>query len=213
MKKEKTKVETLKHELRHHVPYTLTVSLLAGVIIGFFYLYGLLQNSFVEELFHFAHPLHVLFSAAAISAIYNKYTKSKILTSILIGVFGAVLIGSLSDVIFPFLAGQIFNLKTSFHLPIIEEPLIILGAGLIGASFGKFPKIFKASHNLHIFVSVLASLAYLLAFSLNLNLTSVILIAFLTFFFVYLPCCISDIFFPILVLKKPCKECGHWHEH
>jgi hypothetical protein len=204
-----TRSETIMRELKHHLPFTLTISLIAGVLVGIFYSSGKIPS---EALFEFFHPAHVLVSAIATSAIYSKYKKSP-LKSILIGMSGAIFIGSLSDVIFPFLAGNLFSLNTSFHLPIFEEPFLILGVSLFGAILGIYFNLFKVSHFLHIFLSIFASLFYLLAFSIELNAVGILLISGLVFLTVYIPCCISDIVFPILFLKRPCKDCGHWHEH
>ena len=71
---------------------------------------------------------------------------------------------------------------------------------------------FDVFHHLHVFLSIFASLFYLLAFSLEMNVAVMLLISVLVFLVVYIPCCISDIIFPILFIKKPCKNCGHWHD-
>jgi len=134
------------------------------------------------------------------------------LGSVVVGVVGAILVGSISDVLLPWLAGNIFALETVFHLPIFESPLLILGVGVVGAFLGIYGGFFKLTHSLHVFFSVFASLLYLLAFSGSMNVWVILLISFIVFLVVYIPCCISDIVFPILFIKKPCKDCGHWHD-
>jgi hypothetical protein len=203
------RIDTVVRELKHHLPFSLTVSLLAGVLVAILYSLGRVPG---EEMFHVLHPAHVAVSALATSAIYYKYKKNVAL-SVLIGVVGAILIGSLSDVIFPWLSGNIFGLHTHFHLPIVEETFLILGVALVGALIGLYSDFFRVGHSLHVFLSVFASLFYLLAFSIPLGVVGVLGISLIVFVAVYIPCCISDIVFPILFLKKPCSECGHWHEH
>jgi len=200
--------DTILKELMHHLPFTLTVSLLAGVLVALFYNLGSVPS---ESLFEFMHPAHVLVSAIATSAIYWKYKKS-FLKGVFVGIVGAILIGSLSDVLLPWIAGNLFSFHTHFHLPIIEEPFLILGVALIGAVVGIKWKLFKISHSLHVFLSVFASLFYLLAFSVVLNVWVVLIISLIVFLCVFIPCCISDIVFPILFIRKPCKDCGHWHD-
>ena len=201
--------DTIKKELGHHLPFTLTVSLLAGVIVAIMYLInreyfiGIISESF--EVMHFSH---ILVSAIATSTIYYKYKKS-FFGGILVGVIGALLIGSLSDVIFPWLAGNLFSLHTHFHLPIIEETLPVLTVAIIGAVVGIKWDLFNISHRLHVFLSVFASLFYLLAFSIKMAPLTILIISLLVFLCVYIPCCISDIVFPLLFIKKPCKDCGH----
>ena len=213
------KSDAIWKELKHHLPFTLVLSLLAGVLVAVFYLIGSVPS---RELFEVLHPAHVLVSAVATSAIYWKYKKSVVggrwsvvggeaTKAILVGVSGAVLIGSLSDVLFPFLAGQLFSLETIFHLPLVEEPGLILGVALFGAFVGMYWDLFRVSHSLHVFLSVFASLFYLLAFSVEMSAVAVLLISGLVFLVVYIPCCISDIVFPLFFINEPCEGCGHWH--
>jgi hypothetical protein len=204
-------VDTIVLELKRHMPFTLAVSFLAGIVIATLFV---LNNNFVNTLggwFEIAHPAHVLVSAAATAAIYRKY-KPGILMAGIIGVMGALLIGTLSDVLVPWLAGNLLSLDTVLHLPLIDEPLIIFGAAILGSVFGISVGLFKLNHSLHIFLSVFASMFYLLAFSVNINFLAIIIITAIVFFAVYVPCCISDIVFPILFIKKPCSNCGHWHD-
>jgi len=213
--------DTIWKELKEHLPFTLVVSLLAGVLVAIFYSLGNIPS---ENLFEIMHPAHILVSAVATAAIFKKYKLGVAKQgywgagewgygkAILIGVVGAILIGSLSDVLLPWIAGNLFSLHTHFHLPIIEEPFLILGVALIGAAIGIKWDLFKVSHSAHVFLSVFASLFYLLAFSIEMNVLVVLAISLVVFLCVYVPCCVSDIVFPILFIKKPCKDCGHWHD-
>jgi len=200
--------DTILRELREHLPFTLVVSLLAGVLVALGYIFGGISSG---DFFEVVHPLHVLVSAAATAAIFRKYKRSFV-EAVLVGIVGAVLIGSVSDVLLPFLAGNLFGLETVLHLPIFENPFLIIGGavvgGLIGVSFG----LFKLSHSLHVFLSVFASLFYLLGFSSDVSIWVVLVLSLVVFLVVYVPCCISDIVFPIFFIKKPCRDCGHWHD-
>ena len=207
MKNEKTNV--ILEELKEHLPFTLLVSFVAGALVSIFYLLGRVPS---EGLFDVVHPAHILVSAAATSAIYWKYRKV-VWESIFIGAVGAIFIGSISDVLLPFFGGKLFSLETAFHLPLIEMPVLILVVAFIGAVIGMYFDVFKLTHSLHVFLSVFASLFYLLAFSAELNALAVLLVSGLVFLVVYIPCCVSDIVFPLFFIKKPCKDCGHWHEH
>lgn len=207
----KDKKNTIIHELKHHLPFTLTSSIAAGLLVTLFYLIN--KEFFIDavsNLFEVMHPTHVFVSAIATSAVYKKYKKS-IVPAILIGVFGAILIGSLSDVIFPFLAGNLFTLHTEFHLPIIEEPFLILGIAIIGSTIGTKWDLSKPSHSLHVFLSIFASLFYILTFSIEMNPIVILLISLVIFLTVYIPCCASDIVFPLFFVNEKCKDCKHWH--
>ena len=204
------RLKIIKEELKHHLPLTLSISFIAGLLILFLSLAGQEYISFIEILFNVLHPAHILVSAAATSFIYYKYKKS-LLLSILVGVVGAIFVGTLSDVLFPWIFGNLFLLKTSFHLPFFENPFLILVMGIFGSLGGIYIGWFKFSHSAHVFLSVFASLFYLLAFSVTINIWAVIATSIIVFLVVFIPCCISDIIFPILFIDKPCKECGHWH--
>jgi len=207
------KSDVILKELWEHLPFSLVTSLLAGILVAVFYLVGKVPS---EILFEVIHPAHVLVSSVATSAIYWKYREpsagGRLAVSgwrrgeaVLVGVSGAILIGSLSDVLFPFLGGRLFGLESIFHLPLIEEPVLILGVAGFGAVLGMYRKLFGFGHLLHVFLSVFASLFYLLAFSVKLDVLGVLLISGLVFVCVYVPCCISDIVFPLLFVGNSGK--------
>lgn len=211
------KSDAIWKELRKHLPLTFGLSLFAGVLVAVLYNFGRVPSEF---LFEIIHPVHILVSAVATSAIYWRYHEvagrmSQVagiwLKTIFVGMSGAILIGSLSDVLFPFLGGRLFGLESVLHLPIWEQPVLILGVAFFGAVVGMYWDLFKLSHLLHVFLSVFASLFYLLAFSVEMSAGFIVLISGLVFLAVYIPCCISDIVFPLLFVEEPCRDCGHWH--
>ncbi len=196
------KLKLIFHELKEHSPFTaLAVFIAISIVLLLQYLLVIDLN---EDIFHLAHFLHVIVSAIATSALYYKYKKS-LFKAIIIGVFGAILIGSLSDVIFPYLGGLIIDSHMHFHLPIIEKTLLTLGLAIFGALVGVIIKISKIPHLLHVFLSVFASLFYLLTFTSSFNLIYFIIVFIIVFLAVILPCCLSDIAFPIFFCKK-CKS-------
>ncbi|MFH1585629.1 MAG: hypothetical protein ABIB79_02595 [archaeon] len=191
----KPKTSVILSELKEHIPFTLTATLIAVILIIF------LRKTDMESLFHILHPLHLFVSAIVSSAIYYKYKKGFI-SALLIGVISSIVIGSLSDILLPYLGGQIFQLKTSFHLPLIEEPLIILSAAFVGSVLGIATKLTKLPHFIHVFLSIFASLFYLLAFSSSISLLYFIAVFLIVFIAVLIPCCISDIIFPLLFVRR-----------
>lgn len=187
-------------ELKEHWPFALGASLVAAILSGILYNHATFISA-IEGLFEIFHPVHVLFSAAATTAIYYKYRKT-VIPGILIGVIGAILIGTISDVLLPWIAGNMFSLHTHLHLPIFEEPLLIVGVGIVGAFIGIYWKIFNLSHSIHVFLSVFASLFYLLAFSASMGFWTILAISLVVFFTVFIPCCISDIVFPLWFVRS-----------
>jgi hypothetical protein len=192
------KTKKIIYELKEHIPFTIIATLIAVLII--MYVQFILKKEIPDELFHTLHPLHILVSAIATSGIYYKYKKN-IFQAILIGIIGAIIIGSISDIIFPYLGGTLLNLNTEFHLPIIENTLLILLVAAIGSVLGTF-KITKIPHMLHVLLSVFASLFYLITFSPEFNMIYFIASFFIVFIAVIIPCCISDIIFPLLFVRR-----------
>ncbi len=186
-------------ELREHIPFTFLATLAAVILVIIVRL--ITVKGINLESFQTFHILHVFISAITSSAIFYKYKKNKFF-SILIGVTAAVLIGTISDVLIPFLGGNILFLQTSLYLPIIKKPFLIIIPALIGSLAGMVFTKTKISHFIHIFVSVFASLFYLISFSQEISLLQMISATLITFIAVLVPCCAGDIIYPLLFLKN-----------
>lgn len=182
-------------ELKQHIPFTAIATIIAIIITLIF------KNYELGELFHVFHPLHVIASAIVTAGIFYKY-KPKFIQALIIGLTGSIIIGSMSDIIFPYLGAILLGLNTSFHLSLIESPVIILSSALIGSIIGISTKITKVPHFIHVFLSVFASLFYLLAFTSGFNILNFIGAFFIVFIAVIIPCCLSDIIYPLLFIKK-----------
>lgn len=198
-------LKQLIHELKHHAPFTLSATIIAILIV--LIIKFLFLSNFEENAFEIIHPLHVIASAMVSSAIFYKYKKN-FFESILIGVSSAIIVGSISDVVFPYLGGLIFGLKVIFHLPILEEPIIIISAALFGSIMGISFKITRMPHLVHVGLSVFASLFYLMAFSNTFSLVYFLVAIIIVSIAVIIPCCASDILFPFFFLKKDIKSCA-----
>lgn len=187
------------HELKHHYPFTFAATTIAIIIIIF--IKFSLNKEIPESFFHILHPAHLFVSAIVTSALYYKY-KKRIFPALLIGLTGSIIIGSLSDIILPWLGGKSLGFNISFHLALIEEPFLILSTAILGSLFGILTKLTKIPHFIHVFLSVFASLFYLTSFTIGINLLQFILSLIIVFIAVLIPCCISDIIFPMLFVKK-----------
>jgi hypothetical protein len=200
-----TKSKDIIHELKHHLPFTLFATGIGIIII--IILNFILKLSIDKEAFEILHPLHVIVSAVASAGIFYKYKKNFAL-SVIVGVISAIVIGSVSDVILPFLGAKILFLEPEFHLPIIEETLLILGAATVGSIIGILTKATKTSHTLHVLLSVFASLFYLTAFTTGIGIIHLLISIIIVAIAVVIPCCVSDIVFPFFFLKKKIKTCS-----
>ena len=204
----KFKTKELIHELKHHLPFTAFATAI-GIIIVIFFIYFFKQN-ISEAIFNVLHPIHIIASAIVTTAIFYKYKKN-IFQAIIVGVLGALIIGSVSDIIFPYLGGKILTLNLSFHLPLIENPLLIISSAIVGAFLGISIKITKIPHLVHVGLSVFASLFYLLAFSPQISPIYFLGVFVIVIIAVIIPCCTSDILFPFFFLGKKIKTCDCKH--
>ncbi|NCN87020.1 hypothetical protein GW932_04240 [archaeon] len=200
----KRRTKEVLHELKHHAPFTITATILAVLIVVILKFF--IKKTFEEGAFEILHPLHIIASALVSAGIFYKY-KPKAIPAIFVGIISAIIIGSLSDIIFPFFGGLVFGLHPKFHLPLIEEPIMILSSALVGGIIGIITKTTKLPHLIHVGLSVFASLFYLLAFSTTQSILGFILAIMIVFIAVIIPCCVSDILFPFFFLGKKIKQC------
>jgi hypothetical protein len=157
------------------------------------------------RLFHVFHPLHLLFSATATTAMFWRHDKA-LPKAAIIGFVGAVVVCGISDIIIPFVAGELLGVKMHLHICVIERPGLILPFVLFGIFTGLVvPAAIQStifSHAAHIFISSMASILYLVSF----GLTEWIYVGGMVFIYmvlaVVIPCCTSDIIFPLLLTKK-----------
>ena len=89
------------------------------------------------------------------------------------------------------------------HLGFIEEWWLINPLALIGILIAYFKPATKVPHYGHVLLSTWASLFHIImALGSSLSLLTYIVILFFLFISVWIPCCISDIVFPLLFIKE-----------
>ena len=193
-------------ELKNHAPFT-ALGATTGIIIMLIIVFGnaLPQVSQVSyTVFYTLHPLHVVLSAIATTAMYKKYGKGKIWTVILIGYFGSIGIATLSDSVIPYLGEMLLDLPNrGIHIGFIEEWQIVNPAALLGIAIGYWKPITKLPHFGHVLLSTWASLFHIImALGGTVSLITLLTIFLFLFLAVWLPCCTSDIVFPLLFIRK-----------
>ncbi len=187
------------HELKNHSPFTLTATILAvGMVFCVNYL---IKINITEDVFHFFHFSHIVVSSMVSGALYYKYKKN-IINALAVGLIGSIIIGSLSDVFFPYLGGSFLNIEIDFHLPIFEKTYLILFFAFLGSLIGVTFKITKYPHFIHVFLSVFASLFYMISYTNYFNLFFSVISVLIVFLSVVIPCCISDIALPLFFVEK-----------
>jgi len=199
------------HELRKHVPFT-ALGTVTGIIIMVIIVFSNVPSRVSETVFYTLHPLHVLLSALVTTAMYKKYGSGKIWAIILIGYFGTILPATISDAIIPYLGSALLNVKIELEVPFIEAgkmPVIgvakwqlVNSAALIGIIIGYWRPITKFPHFGHVLLSTWASLFYFTAFGVAHWAPLLPFIFLFLFLAVWIPCCTSDIVFPLLFVRK-----------
>ena len=206
-------VKRIAHELKEHAPFT-ALGALTGIIIMVIVVLFNVPHHISDTVFHTLHPVHVLLSALVTTAMYMRYKKGRIWAVILIGWTGSIGIATISDAIIPYLGGTLLHIPMEFEVPFIETTkmpvigiekwIVINSAALAGIAIGYWRQTTKIPHLGHVLLSTWASLFYITTFGTMTGdwiplLPFIFLILFLA---VWIPCCLSDVVYPLLFLRK-----------
>jgi hypothetical protein len=237
----KAKMQHIFYELKAHAPFTL---LGAALGIAFMLIFRNATQKGLWGLFAFFHPTHVTLSAMVTASMFKLRSKrTHIITILLIGYFGSVGVATLSDIIIPHFGAEVFGLNIPteaeihhhaettgsadkmhdaqtphserMHFGFIEEWYLVNPAAFLGIFIAYFWPHTKFPHAGHILISTWASAAYLMMdMGTAMGLSSAASVFVTLFLSVWLPCCLSDIVFPLLFIKSnveltgSCPVCG-----
>ena len=190
----------IAHELKEHIPFTV-LGALTGIIIIVIVVLGNIPSHISQTAFYTLHPIHVLLSALVTTAMYRRYKKGKLWVAILIGWTGSVGIATISDAIIPYLGGTLLHVPMEFEVPFIEKWWINLLA-LAGIGIGYWRQTTKIPHLGHVLLSTWASLFYFTAFGIADWINLLPFVFLFLFLAVWIPCCLSDIVYPLLFLGR-----------
>ncbi|MCK4369413.1 MAG: hypothetical protein KAV68_07145 [Dehalococcoidales bacterium] len=194
-------VRRITKELKEHIPFT-ALGALTGIIITVIIVLGNVPFHISHTIFYTLHPVHVLLSALVTTAMYMRYRKGKIWVAILIGWTGSIGIATISDAIIPYLGGTLLHIPMEFEVPFIEHWWLNLLA-LAGIGIGYWKQTTKIPHLGHVLLSTWASLFYIMTFGKIADWIPLLPFIFLILFLaVWIPCCTSDIVYPLLFVKK-----------
>jgi len=190
-------------ELKRHAPFTafgaITGILIILIIILAHIFSQVSEVSFI--IFYILHPTHIILSAIVTTAIYRLHRpKWNILWGIVIGYVGSIGIATLSDSIIPYLGELMLDLPhKGIHIGFIEKPWLTNPAAFLGIAIAFLRPMTKFPHSGHVLISTWASLFHIImAIGQTINLITIIAVFVFLFLAVWLPCCLSDIIFPLL---------------
>jgi hypothetical protein len=217
------KTKLIGAELKSHLPFTL---LGASTGIVFMLLFRGLGKEHAQTLFSVFHPLHVMFSAMVTAALFEIHRKAKsFLLILIIGVVGSIGVATMSDCVLPYFGESILGAAipthaalhdhedgqkceenhdehhAQLHLGFIEKWYLVFPAALIGVLLAYFKPATHLPHASHVLLSTWASSAHILM-NTEADMTATLLagVFIVLFLAVWLPCCVSDIVFPLLFI-------------
>ena len=224
-------------ELKAHSPFTM-FGAFTGIILML--LFRNISHQASYRLFYIFHPAHVVLSAMVTASLFRLHEKTKgFLIVLIVGYVGSIGTATLSDSIIPFFGEDILGVvvptevavhshgheagtnqehEKELHIGFIEEWYIVNPAALLGIVIAYFLPRTKLPHAFHILISTWASAAHIMM-NTNQPMTAVLVtgIFIVLFIAVWLPCCFSDIVFPMLLVKSDGEQCvfcgGGHHNH
>jgi hypothetical protein len=173
---------------------------LSGIAIMLLIHLAAIPRNVSEGVFWCLHPAHVLLSALVTTAMYVLHARRSLWAVVVIGYLGSVGIATLSDSIIPFVGEWMLDMPhRGVHLGFIEKWWLVNPLALSGIGIGYLWRHTRITHMGHVLLSTWASLFHItMAMDDQLTLTSAAWIAVFLFLAVWVPCCTSDIVFPLL---------------
>ena len=205
-------IKQISKELKKHAPFTL-FGAITGIVVMFFF-----QNSPAKlsyNIFYTLHPIHVVLSALVTASMYKLHKcerisgkclkgKCNFWALLIIGYAGSIGIATISDSLIPYFGETLLHMPNrNIHIGFIEKWWLVNPLALIGITIAYFMPTTKLPHSGHVLLSTWASLFHIImASGQNLKWFSYVVIFFFLFLAVWIPCCISDIVFPLLFVRE-----------
>lgn len=198
---------SIGRELKEHLPFSVAATAAGLVVAGLLCRFVSESDPRMLEVFHLFHPVHMLLSAAATTAMFRAHGGS-VVGAAVVGAIGAVVVCGASDILIPHASLSLLGVEAEMHACLVEEPVMVLAFAFMGvvigmlASQGDHRHGTVLSHSLHVFVSAMASILYIAGSYGGTewigHITAVFLFSVVA---VIVPCCLSDILFPLCVSK------------
>ncbi len=197
---------TIGLELKAHAPFTGV-----GALTGIAVMLALASTESLARLstplFWSLHPLHVLLSALVTTSMYRLHASRGVWSTIAIGYFGSIGIATLSDCLIPYVGETLLGLPNrGIHLGFVEKWWLVNPMAFLGIGFACLWPNTRLPHAGHVLLSTWASLFHM-TMAITGDLTAEVIAMVLVFLFlaVWVPCCTSDIVFPLLFAKRDAR--------
>lgn len=194
-------LKLITRELSRHAPFT-AFGAVTGIMILVAIVFGGVPSNISHALFYTLHPVHVLLSALVTTAIYTLHGGSKVWAAVLIGYTGSIGIATISDSMIPYLGGALLDVQMGFHAGFIEKWWLVNPMAFLGIAIGYWRPTTRFPHAGHVLLSTWASLFYFTAFGVANWIPLLPFIFLFLFLAVWVPCCTSDIVYPLLFVRR-----------
>jgi len=203
-------------ELKVHAPFTFLGALMGLLVL---IVSRKIPPGISYDIFYVLHPMHVVLSALVTASMYELHTcgrlgsqcikgKCNLWKLLIIGYLGSVGIATISDSVIPYLGEIVLDMPNRhIHLGFIEKWWLVNPLAILGVLIAYFRPSTKFPHAGHVLLSTWASLFHILM-ALGGEIAWYLYAVIFVFLFisVWMPCCISDIVFPLLFVKNREKE-------
>ena len=201
------KFRQISVELKRHAPFTI-LGAASGIFIMI--LFRGISPRIAHNVFYTLHPIHVVLSALVTASMYEIHKcgkaggKCNLWLLLGIGYAGSVGIATISDSLIPYLGETLLHMPNrSIHIGFIEKWWLINPLAIAGVAIAYFMPSTKIPHYGHVLLSTWASLFHIImATGEEISLFLYVILFFFLFIAVWIPCCISDIVFPLLFVKE-----------
>ncbi len=201
-------IKQISVELKNHAPFTL-FGALTGIII--MVLFHNTPPKLSYNIFYILHPIHVVLSALVTASMYELHKcgglryKCNIWILLFVGYAGSIGIATLSDSVIPYLGEVLLGMPNrEIHIGFIEKWWLVNPLAILGVAIAYFRPTTKFPHAGHVLLSTWASLFHIIMAAVGtLNWLSYVIVFLFLFLAVWLPCCVSDIVFPLLFVGEP----------
>lgn len=205
---------TLTNELLCHLPYAIFSVAFGLTILSFVTYFSLgVENEMVCDgsavLFHSFHFMHIVFATTGTLITFFRFSKS-ISRALLIGIISPSFFCTMSDAILPYIGGRMLGVPMKFHLCFFSELSNVLPFLLVGLINGFIMSrhhhdrqgIYSLfSHAVHIFISSLASIFYLVSHGCTDWYHDIGIIFLFLVIAVVIPCTLSDVVVPMIFAR------------
>ena len=198
---------TIIRELKAHVPFTL-FGTLTGITILVTFTAADAPPWLSARLFWSLHPLHVVLSALVTTAMFTLHSRRSLWATLVIGYVGSVGIATLSDCVIPYVGESLLDSPNrGIHLGFIEKWWLVNPLAAAGILVGYLWPRTKITHAGHVLLSTWASLFHMsMAMGGEFGIVQYAATALFLFLAVWIPCCTSDIVFPLLFSNQASRD-------